>query len=548
MYFTLLMFNDTYKLDASHKGFTYVPNYSSRKNITEIDLSYNEITVVHSSDFPDTIERINLSHNKILNFVGVFPKSLKRLNISNNKWDISNLLTTNHFPKGCTFICDDLASSTDSLSTIEILSDSKSAVNIRDTYIDLQKDINHDILYGPTDYVMKNYDAKSLIFEKTFPDMTNMYLFNVLEVLKIKNCPFNELNGAYLPSNLKELYIIDCLVKTVYNLPQSLEYLDLNKNSIVTFDGSYLSNVTELDLDDNKLKQISYPPFVKVVVISCNFLETIGDLPVSIEELYCQDNYIRDNNFDKFLKLKRLNIENNKVSGLFVFPPNIVRLNASDNDINSINNIPMSLTHLDVSENKLQSFPENPNYLKQLNCSNNDLFTIGFQSCLRLEELSISNNNKLINVYTYGLPFSLKYLDASHCNIKTFVNTSQYIEYINLSGNPLDIRLTINGCHKLKELDISHTDIIEIKELPINLGKINISGCDKLLWVNRYQQPFNLKIIDDSSSFYGANNDTDSTSSDDSIVQNYFDLFNDNISTRNTTTTYKYTSRRHVIV
>lgn len=542
------MFNDSYKLDASHKGFTYVPNYSSRKNITEIDLSYNEITVVHSSDFPDTIERINLSHNKILNFVGVFPKSLKRLNISNNKWDISNLLTTEHFPKGCTFICDDLTSSTDSLSTVEILSDTNSVINIRDTYIDLQKNTNHNILYGPTDYVMKNYDAISLNFEKTFPDMTNMYLFNVLEVLKINNYPFDELNGVYLPSNLKELCIVNCFVKKVYNLPQSLECLDLHNNGIVTFDGSYLSNVRDLDLDDNKLKQISYPPFVKVVVVSCNFLETIGDLPVSIEELYCQENYIRNNNFDKFLKLKKLNMETNKVSGLFIFPPNIVKLNISDNDISSINNVPMSLTHLDVSNNNLQSFPENHNYLKQLNCSNNDLFAIGFQSCLRLEELTISNNNKLINVYAYGLPLSLKCLDASHCNIKTFVNTSQYIEYINLSGNPLDTRLAVNGCHKLKELDISYTDIIEIKELPLNLGKINISGCNKLLWVNKYQQPFNLKIIDDSSTFYGTNNDTGSTSSDDSNVQNYFDLFNDNISTRDTTTTYKYTYRRHVIV
>jgi Leucine-rich repeat (LRR) protein len=176
-------------------------------------------------------------------------------------------------------------------------------------------------------------------------------------------------------------------------------------------------------------------------------------------------------------------------------------LNYSNSNLNEIPNIQYGVKELDLSNNKINTITNLPNSIKTLLLQNNNITNLN-NIPNRVEYLDISNNN-IININS--LPNTLSYINISNNNITDLTISNTNITYIDSTLIPIDLeKLSLNNNkiinfdlsknNKLKYLDLSNNQLIEIKEntlpntiIELYLQKNNIQKITNL--------PNNIKFI-----------------------------------------------------
>jgi Leucine-rich repeat (LRR) protein len=108
---------------------------------------------------------------------------------------------------------------------------------------------------------------------------------------------------------------------------------------------------------------------LKILNVSKNNLQIIGDLPVTLTELYCWGNQL-------------IKIE--------YFPSNLEIVVCSNNLLDQLPNFPKSLKYIDCSNNEIGYIPEIYQNLIEINCSNNKLSSLFIPDTVKI--LACSNN------------------------------------------------------------------------------------------------------------------------------------------------------------
>jgi Leucine-rich repeat (LRR) protein len=178
----------------------------------------------------------------------------------------------------------------------------------------------------------------------------------------------------------------------VNEFPVNLEYLELVKNEITTFEGDKFLELKKLDLRFNKLSKFTFPPNIIALNISDNYIENLPDFPQKIERLYCSSNLL--NVLPTTNKnLKQIDFSNNKIDKFPEFFDDVDHIEGYDNFITDIDKLPSGLEYLDLSNNKLTSLSNIclPPSLINLNLSDNLLLDMP-DLPTEIEEVDLTEN------------------------------------------------------------------------------------------------------------------------------------------------------------
>jgi len=241
-----------------------------------------------------------------------------------------------------------------------------------------------------------------------------------VEKLNLGNNKITKLDKKKLPPNIKILELYQNKLQTIsgYDIPTSVEDLNLLFNDISEFDGSTFTNIKRLYISNNKTKKFIFPPNCTNVDISNNDINDIGDFPDSLKKLDCSNNNLSKfgkinraivkidfscNNFDDFpdcsLLGKLIFIDGSKngiseidnlPSGLdvlimkdckltkinCVLPPSLTAVNLSDNLLTEMPDLPTNIDEIDLSDNRINDLKDIPDSVKILDVSNNCLTEI----------------------------------------------------------------------------------------------------------------------------------------------------------------------------
>ena len=389
-------------LDLSHNLFQDFLVFRQLQSLEKINVSYNKLRNIYGLNFCEKLVEIDCSNNSIKEFPDEFLsiKSLYKLNISNNE--------LNDLPS---YIC---------------LLDNLAELNIEGNPME---------------------EAPSLKYSSTF--QIKRFLRNNLSKKDI----------YFMPENLKNNYIRKINSRNNYNtITNKYPYV---QSSIFNF----IKNNTELVIANAELKEIPFD-MIKYYIPE-GFLTAINLSGNQIEkglEYFRNILYLLKN-------IKSLNFSKNNIKYfpmLLLTLPNLEELYLSRNLLsifpaknlidNNYTNITPYLQILDLSNNKLEQFPiiiEFFKKLKLLNLSGNNINNINCLIHMRLENLEkfFIDDNKI-----YEIPQDT--LFRSIPNVQTFTISNNYLtdiptdlflliflENVNFYGNyitniPLDCLLT----------------------------------------------------------------------------------------------------------
>ncbi|KAF8045493.1 hypothetical protein N665_4801s0002 [Sinapis alba] len=228
-----------------------------------------------------------------------------------------------------------------------------------------------------------------------------------------------------------------------------------------------LSHLRHLNLSHNNFTSSSLPSefsnLSRLEVLSLSSNSFIGQVPSS---------------FSKLAWLNQLDLSHNQLTGSFQLVQNLTKLSILDfsynhlsGDIPSLLAMPF-LSSLDLRENYLTGSIEVPNS----------------SSSLRLEHLYLAHNHfegqilkPISNLIT------LKFLDLS------FLNISYPIDVRIFSSLKSLLRISLSGN------SISSTSLVSDSDIPLNLEKLGLSGCDIREFPNFLKSLHNLEHIDISN-------------------------------------------------
>ena len=220
------------------------------------------------------------------------------------------------------------------LASVEV--EEKLERNYNQSYKDAFKDdiFRKEVLtaiYG-ADKVKKDFDLLSLYdIEKD--------LLNKIEVMDLSNKEIKELNGVEYLSNLRELNLENNQLKKVnlrynelltnlnisnnnlerinLNFNKNLEYLNLSKNNLSKFDTLPISKIKKLDLSNNNISEIKLTNMKDII------------------SLRLKNNKLKEVNLKNNLKLEELDISFNKIKELSYFS-NLTSLDIEATDIEDV--------------------------------------------------------------------------------------------------------------------------------------------------------------------------------------------------------------------
>ena len=279
----------------------------------------------------------------------------------------------------------------------------------------------------------------------------------------IKNTcfPDNVVLSKNLPVSLEKLEISNSLVSNIVfdNVDEraiALKELYLQKNNIVsfTFDTSYLSVLTHLDLSHNNLETFDFPQTLIHINISHNKLQSIKLLPKSLE--FLDASYNRLGGIPTIFKtdLKNVNLSHNHISSCTIYD----KLENLDLSYNLIKHMPkVTAAHLKLNNCAIRdTLYIRDDDIQTLDVSNNEILQLVIIS-RSLTNLSITNNTRL-----WSLPNSvnLKNLDISGSDMKETEINAYKIRYphIQLVNNPTNshthqIKRSIHVNHRLERIE-----------------------------------------------------------------------------------------------
>ncbi|KAG4130710.1 hypothetical protein ERO13_D09G162401v2 [Gossypium hirsutum] len=393
-------------LDFSSNSFSGpIPSFSSSRNLTQLNLAYNRLNgTIHSTDWSvlSNLVSIDLRNNKLS---GTIPPtlfgipSLQKISLSQNRFngslgdlrgkttllldtlDLSSNMLQGQFPM---FVFE--------LQGLKILTISSNKFSGFIQWTDIQKLRNLSNL--DLSYNNLSIDATSTNSAlSTFPNITT---------LKLASCNLKKFPG-FLKTQVKLNHLDLSKNQMSGEIPnwvweiKNLAYLNLSQNSLMKFEGPFLSitsTLTVVDLHGNQLQgQIDrLPQYATYLDYSRNNFSSV--LPRDIGD-FLQFAYffsISDNNFHgsipesicKSSYLQVLDLSNNSLSGSI--PECLIQMSVSLGVLN--------LRRNNLTGNISDTFPEN--CLLQTLVLNRNLLRgkvpKSLVSCKMLEVLDLGNN------------------------------------------------------------------------------------------------------------------------------------------------------------
>ena len=262
-----------------------------------------------------------------------------------------------------------------------------------------------------------------------------------------------------------------------------IESLDASKNSLTSVNLSLNTNLKEIKLRMNSLKEIdvSHQPALEILDLGSN---EIGSLDVSM----CA-------------ALKELDVGNNRFMSIDVSKnTNLTRLDVSGNnlrvlDVSALN----SLSSLYCGDNSLNTLDlsNNPN-LRILGCSNNPLYSLNLSKQTGLQEL-YCRNSRLTALNLSKCP-DLGVLDASDntlsrldvsnlTGLRSLKCSNNKLSSLDISNNPNLKELYVDH-NSLTSLDVSRATLLEDLQCQYNqITDLNISNCTNLVTLVKNSVP-----------------------------------------------------------
>jgi len=206
-------------------------------------------------------------------------------------------------------------------------------------------------------------------------------------------------------------------LERITNIPTNLVCLRIKKTGITIVDGSIFPNcLEEIDLGDNKLKVVfGLKEGIKKLLLNDNILESITNIPSTVEILKVSDNDPLDELPELSNNLKYLSIEATKIDSFEKFPDSIEELISNQCNLGHIKKlpknikiwkslsshimkidceIPFGIIELDLWNNMLQEVPDLPESLETVDLSKNILIKIPVFG-MTMKEISLKDNQVL---------------------------------------------------------------------------------------------------------------------------------------------------------
>ena len=353
------------------------------------------------------------------------------------------------------------------LASVEV--EEKLERNYNQSYKDAFKDdiFRKEVLtaiYG-ADKVKKDFDLLSLYdIEKD--------LLNKIEVMDLSNKEIKELNGVEYLSNLRELNLENNQLKKVnlrynelltnlnisnnnlerinLNFNKNLEYLNLSKNNLFKFDTLPISKIKKLDLSNNNISEIKLTNMKDII------------------SLRLKNNKLKEVNLKNNLKLEELDISFNKIKELSYFS-NLTSLDIEATDIEDVI-VNKELKRINIGSTKFKDieFIRNLEDLEDLNVSNTNITNLDLSKYKKLKSLNISDT--YLEKFNIKDNLLLQILKAEKAHIKNLdLSNNKDIEVLNLSNNKIE-EIDLKELTKLKDLNLSNNklktiDLTKLKKL-----------------------------------------------------------------------------------
>lgn len=444
------------------------------------------------------IEILDISDGNITTISGNFlPKYLKHLKASNNK--IKHI-----YSLPLTLETIDITGNPKSNDGVIMISEDVQIID--DNTINFVEEVDivlDNIVLDATDDTNNQFDVNTLVTPSNVPNVSKVLNVSKLykgipqewasmvhiEIIYAECCTFPKITKEQFPANLKKLTLCNCSIEEIIDLPMRLEYLNLEKNYIKEIYLAQYLELKEVNLYDNELEIFTFPPFIKTFNIAKNKIITISGMyvPDSLTEFICRDNKITVFPTEDFKKLTELNIKNNDLETLQL-PPFIQICKASFNRLTTFPNLPLSLTHLNIEGNHIVSVPRENFSIVFLNCSLNELTNaINFQKWDALKILDISHNKKITSFYATDFPKQIKRINAKKCSLTLFSCESTKLTHVDVSKN-IDLKsIRLEKCRNLDYIDVSSTGVTTLYNLPFGKITIKAEDCYNIDGVNACQ-------------------------------------------------------------
>lgn len=481
-------------------GIISSKTFTGLKNITKLDLSQQNITVLKNKSFEAMI-------------------SLNHLNLSRNLiYEIEN----STFINSTIFILD-LSFN----NVTEIYFVKENLANLTELYLN-----NNKITYIESGLFKKQTSLKKLdlseneitkIEPNALPLASLQYL-NILDNRLVGNIETKMFSPAkflrfldlsnYNLSNINQLAFIDMPVLARLNLSHNaIEVIDtdnfrnmsnmysldlsFNKLEKLQFNNSIITNLKSAYLNNNKLANISgvFSESCKLLYLDLShnglydFSNGNAKIFPELQVLHLSYNNIEHFNSDDtntLTNLVDLRLSSNKISNINLsYYKNLLVVDLSINNIASINNSFFEnidfLQSLDLSHNKLSDLApgtfQTMRNLKLLNLSSNYISKLRYGALKGLhktELLDLSNNEiESLDVHVFHECTELKTLIIDYNRIKTLdiekliLVTQRKLKTLSLGGNPISCQEIIRNA-TMKDLSyygINHVEITSIDKI-----------------------------------------------------------------------------------
>ena len=348
-------------------------------------------------------------------------------------------------------------------------------------------------IYG-VDKVNKNFELLSLYdIEKD--------LLNKIEVMDLSNKDIKELNGVEYLSNLKELNLENNQIKKVnlryneeltnlnisnnnlerinLNFNKKLEYLNLSKNNLSKFDTLPISKIKKLDLSNNNISDIKLTNIKEII------------------SLRIKNNKLKEVNLKNNLKLEELDISFNKIKELSYFS-SLTSLDIESTDIEDVI-VNKELKRINIGSTKFKDieFIKDIEDIEDLNISNTNISSLDLSKYKKLKSLNISDT--YLEKFNIKDNLLLEILKAERAHIKSIdLNANKDLKILNLANNKIE-ELDLKELVNLKELNLSNNKIT-------NLNLENLKNITSLIITNNEIKEIDIKNLKDLETLEIANN------------------------------------------
>lgn len=259
-----------------------------------------------------------------------------------------------------------------------------------------------------------------------------------------------------LPSTLTHLDLSNNFILDMGALPEGLEYLNVSSNQLLNLPriprtltslhmaeiGTYRlpalhEGLQELDASRNNITSLTPPPAtLRILNLSSNRLQGLPALTPGLVEVDLGNNQLEDMGENLPHGIQVLKVGHNQLKQLPLLPETITELDASHNALQKRLFLPKGLIHLDVSNNQLNALPDARlmDGLRMLDISANE-----FEELPALpegvERLLMSFNR--VEALPATLPTTLIELNAAANQLQTVAFLPPNLRRIDLSNNQL---------------------------------------------------------------------------------------------------------------